>query len=55
MTSEESDWDVKEPDKYVFQGRSVMYYNVKYDCEVIGKRAEQSLTLFGKYLESLWD
>jgi hypothetical protein len=32
-----------------------MYYNVKYDCDVIGKRAEASLALFGKYLENLWD
>lgn len=35
MMSDESDRDVKEPDKYVFMGRRVMYYNVKYDCEVI--------------------
>jgi hypothetical protein len=55
MMSEESDCDVKEPDKYVFLGRRVMYYNVKYDCDVIGKRAEARLALFGKYLENLWD
>jgi hypothetical protein len=53
--SDDPELDKKEPEKYRFLRRNVHYYNVKYDTEVISKRAQKGFELFGKYFSNLWD
>ncbi|GHV76571.1 hypothetical protein AGMMS49942_13920 [Spirochaetia bacterium] len=53
--SDEPDLDTKEPLKYRFLRRRVTYYNVKYEHEVIGVRAQAGFEAFGKYFQNLWD
>jgi hypothetical protein len=54
-TSDDSELDKKEPEKYLFLRRCVHYYDSKYDVEVIEKRARKGFELFGKYFLDLWD
>jgi hypothetical protein len=53
--SEEPELDKKEPEKYRFRKRYVYYYDVRYDTEVIGKRAQEGFEAFGKYFQNFWD
>ncbi|MDR0909058.1 MAG: hypothetical protein LBM77_04765 [Spirochaetaceae bacterium] len=55
MMCDESDRDKKEPDKYTFLCREVHYFNVRYESDVIWKRAKASRELFGKHLDDLVD
>jgi hypothetical protein len=54
-TSDDPELDKKEPEKYLFLRRHVYYYDVKYDTEIIARRAQKGFELFGKYFSNLWD
>jgi hypothetical protein len=54
-STREPDLDIREPDNYIFLSRRVTYYNSDYVHNVINKHAEESLVLFCKYLECLWN
>ena len=53
--SSQSDLHIKDPDKYRLLGEKVMYYNIEYEMDVIEKRVQEGLDLFGKYFRNLWD
>ena len=53
-TSDETDLDVKEPEKYIYLRREVRYYNSKSDIEIY-ERAMKGFELFGKFFPNLWD
>ena len=52
--SDETDLDVKEPEKYIYLRRVVRYHNIKSDVE-IDERAMKGFELFGRYFSNLWD
>jgi hypothetical protein len=53
LRTSEMDLDIKEPEKYVFNGRVVRYYDVKLEIE-IEERARKGFAYFGTYFLDLW-